>query len=89
MLQRQIDLFTRHAVIGEDAEDHRRDRFVKLEQDIADKAIADDHVNRAAVTGAHRNVATLDVALEIQAGRLEQLIGFFGDRIPFFGFFAD
>ncbi len=68
---------------------HRRDRLVELEHDVANEAVADDDVDRSAIAAAGREVAALDVALEVHACGPQQLVGFLDDRVPLLRFLAD
>src|SRR5687768_3056465 len=68
-------------VLPEKARHHRRDRFVELEDDIADEAVADDDIERPAITFALGQVAPLDIALKAEARGKEQLMRFLHHRV--------
>ena len=48
------------------------DGLVELEHDVADEAVADDDVDRAAIARAGGKIASLDVAVEVEACALKQ-----------------
>ena len=80
LLERVHHRFLIDARLGEQADDERRDRLVELEHDVADEPVADDDVDRAAVALPGRQVAPLDVADEVEPGRLEELVRFLRRR---------
>src|SRR6185436_1413956 len=73
----------------EQADDERRDRLIELEHDVADEAIADDDVDRSAITSAGREIATFDIADEVDPGRLQELVRLLDDGVALLRFFAD
>jgi hypothetical protein len=52
---------------GNHVDQHGGDRFVELEERIADEAVADDDVNRSAIAPSHGEVAPLDVSLKVES----------------------
>src|SRR6185437_1658275 len=79
----------RHAALGHHRHDHARHRLVELEHDVADEAVADDDIDRAAAAAAGENVAAFDVAGEVEVRRLEQLVRILDGGIALFRLFAD
>src|SRR5688572_14968127 len=73
----------------EQRQNHRRHRLVEFQQDVAHEPIADHDIDRATVGRARENIASLDVALEIEI-RLEQcLMSFFHGGVALFRLFAN
>ena len=72
----------------EHAEDELRHRLVELEQHVADEAIADDDVERAARASRGQDVTPFDVADEVEPRTREQLVRFLHGRVPLLGFLA-
>ncbi|MNS39671.1 hypothetical protein D3C72_719610 [compost metagenome] len=68
----------------DDAGQHLRQPFNGLEHDVADKAVADDDVDRAL-----EDVVAFHVAVEIQGAAAQKLGGFLDDFIALDDFFAD
>src|SRR5215210_8582212 len=66
-----LDLFAEHA------EDHLGQSLGAFEDHVAHEAVADDHVGVAV-----EHVPPLDVAEEVQAGRLQDLEDLAGDVVP-------
>ena len=89
LLECRHDLALLHASLDQQPHHERRDRLVELEHDVADEAVTDDDVEVAGVAAAGGQVPALDVADEVEAGRLQHRVGFLGDRVALLGFLAD
>src|SRR5262249_2335299 len=66
-----------------------RDRLIELEEDVADKAVADHHVEVAVRTTAAQDVAPLDVAGEVEPALHQQLVRLFHRDVALLGLLAD
>ena len=75
--------------LGDHPDEHGPDALVELEQHVAGEAITDHDIDRPAVAAPVGNVATLDVAEEVESGREETLMGLFDGRVALLRFFPN
>src|SRR6185312_12838621 len=76
-------------LLPEHGDHHRRDGLVELEDDVAHESVADDDVDRAAITSPGRQISSFDVALEVDASRAKQMVRFFHGGVSLFRLFTD
>ena len=70
-------------LLAQKSEDHRGNRLVKLEHDVADESVADDDVEWTAVARASREITAFEIAVEIEDRLLEERMRLLYDRVAF------
>src|ERR1051325_9470523 len=76
-LERRLDVLgIETGMLAQDAHHQRSDCLVELEHDVADEAIAHDDVKGTAITGARRQIPTLEISVEVESGFLEECMRF-------------
>ncbi len=76
-------------MLGDHVDQEWSHRFVELEQGIPHEAVADDDVAGPAIGPPLRKVAPLDVPLEVEPGRAQQLVRLLHRSAPLLGFLPD
>src|SRR3954469_15485673 len=83
------ELVVAHADGLEHPADHRRDGLVELEDDVADEAVADHDIEGPAVAGAGGDIASFDVAEEVESRLLQETMRLLGNGVSLFGLLSN
>src|SRR5438270_1412794 len=76
-------------MLTEDTHHQWSDGFIEFEDDVADEAIADDDVERPTVAGAGGKISTLNVAVKIEPGFLEEHMRLLHDGVSLLRLLSD
>src|SRR6185437_15781088 len=76
-------------VLAEDAHHQWSDCLVKLEDDVTDKTVANDHIEGTTIAGASGKITAFDVAVEVESSLLKEHVRLLHHRVALLRLLAD